>query len=184
MISINEVRNGIFIKLEGNLYVVVEAEHYKPGKGGALVRTKLKNIKTGNTTDRTFRSADLIEDISIEEKAYHYMYYDGQYHFMDTETYEPIALPDEVVGEGVKFLKENVEITVQMYDGKILSIKLPLFLNFKVMETEPGVRGDTVKAGTKSAKIETGAVVQVPLFINNGEIITIDTRTGKYTGRA
>ena len=185
MISINEIKNGLFIKVDGELYVVVEAEPYKPGKGGALMRTKLRNIKTGSTLDRTFRSADTIEDIHIEEKTYQYLYSaDGQYHFMDTETYEQISLPEEIVGDAKNFLKENIEVGVSMYGGKILNIKLPLFLKFKVVETEPGVKGDTVKAGTKSAKIETGAVVQVPLFINNGETITIDTRTGKYTGRA
>lgn len=184
MISINELRSGMFIKLDGELYVIVDAEHYKPGKGGALVRTKLKGIKTGNTIDRTFRSADLIDEIFIEEKEYHYMYYDGSYHFMDNETYEEISLPDTTVVEAAKFLKENAQITIQLYENKVLSIKLPLFLKFKVIETEPGARGDTVKAGAKNAKIETGAVVQVPLFIEEGEIITVDTRTGKYTGRA
>ncbi len=184
MISINEVKNGLFIRLEGELYVVVEAVPYKPGKGGALMRTRLRNLKTGAMLDRTFRSADSIEDIYIEEKIYHYLYYDGQYHFMDTETYEQIALPEQVIGNVKNFLMENVEVGVSAHEGKILSVKLPLFLNFKVIETEPGIKGDTVKAGTKSAKIETGAVVQVPLFVNNGEIITIDTRTGKYTGRA
>lgn len=184
MISINEIKNGLFIKLEGDLYVVVEAEPYKPGKGGALMRTKLRNIKTGGTLDRTFRSADTIEDIYIEEKTYQYLYADGEYHFMDTETYEQVTLPEQIVGDARNFLKENTEVGVSMYDGKILNIKLPLFLKFKVIETEMGARGDTVKAGTKSAKIETGATVQVPLFIEAGEIITIDTRTGKYTGRA
>lgn len=184
MISINELRNGIFIKLDGELYIVVDADHYKPGKGGAMVRTKLKNIRTGNAADRTFRSADLIEEIFIEERKYHYMYYDGRYHFMDNETYEQVVLSDTAVGEAAKFLVENAQVSAQIYEGKVLSIKLPLFLKFKVVETEPGARGDTVKAGTKSAKIETGAVVLVPLFIENGEIITVDTRTGKYTGRA
>lgn len=184
MISINELRNGIFIKLDGELYIVVDADHYKPGKGGAMVRTKLKNIRTGNAADRTFRSAELIEEIFIEERKYHYMYYDGRYHFMDNETYEQVVLSDTAVGEAAKFLVENTQVSAQIYEGKVLSIKLPLFLKFKVVETEPGARGDTVKAGTKSAKIETGAAVLVPLFIENGEIITVDTRTGKYTGRA
>ncbi|MDD5679910.1 MAG: elongation factor P [Candidatus Omnitrophica bacterium] len=185
MISINEIKNGLFIKLEGELYVVVEAEPYKPGKGGALMRTKLRNFKTGSTLDRTFRSADTIEDVYIEEKTYQYLYgADGQYHFMDTETYEQISLSELVVGDAKNFLKENIEVGASMYEGKILHIKLPLFMKYKVVETELGARGDTVKAGTKSAKIETGATVQVPLFISNGEIITIDTRTGKYTGRA
>ncbi len=184
MISINEVRNGIFIRLDSELYNVVSAEPYKPGKGGALVRTKLKNIRTGSITERTFRSADLIEEIFIEEKELHYMYHDGLYHFMDNETYEQMAMPEATVGEAIKFLTENTRITAQMYEGKVLSVKLPLFLKFKVIETEPGARGDTVRAGTKLAKIETGTAIQVPLFIENGEVITVDTRTGKYTGRA
>ncbi|MFH0839436.1 MAG: elongation factor P [Candidatus Omnitrophota bacterium] len=184
MISINELRGGIFIKWGGELYIVVNSQHYKPGKGGAFVRSKLKSIRTGNTIDRTFRPADLIEEIFIEERDYNYMYYDGLYHFMDNETYEQTALPEAIVGEAAKYLKENVQVTAQIHDAKVLSVKLPLFLKFKIIETEPGVRGDTVKAGTKSAKIETGATIQVPLFIENGEIITVDTRTGKYTGRA
>ena len=185
MISINEIKNGLFIKLGGDLYVVVDAEPYKPGKGGALMRTKLRNIKTGSTLDRTFRSADTIEDIYIEEKTYQYLYSaDGQYHFMDTETYEQIHLPEQIVGDAKNFLKENTEVGASVYDGKIFNVKLPLFLIFNVIETDLGARGDTVKAGTKGAKIETGAIVQVPLFIEAGETITIDTRTGKYTGRA
>lgn len=185
MISINEIKNGLFIKFEGELYVVVEAEPYKPGKGGALMRTKLRNLKTGAALDRTFRSADTIEDIYIEEKTYQYLYSgNGQYHFMDTETYEQISLPEHVIGDTKNFLKENTEVGVSVYDGKILNVKLPMSVKFKVIETEPGARGDTVKAGTKSAKIETGATVQVPLFVNTGDTITIDTRTGKYSGRA
>jgi len=185
MISTNQFKSGLFIKLDGELFVIIESEHYKPGKGGALVRTKLRNVKSGTLIDKTFRAGEEVEDVFVEEKKYQYLYFsEGNYHFMDNETYEQISLPEEKVGDVKKFLKEDIEVTVLMHKGDALSIKLPTFINLKVIETEPGVKGDTVKVGMKNAKLQTGANVQVPLFITTGDLITIDTRTGKYIGRA
>lgn len=185
MISTNQFKSGLFIKLDNELFMIIESEHYKPGKGGALVRTKLKNVRSGTSVDKTFRAGETVEDVFVEEKKYQYLYAsDDNYHFMDNETYEQISLPEEKVGDVKEFLKENIEVTVLVHKGNALSIKLPTFINLKVAETEPGVKGDTVKVGTKNAKLETGANVQVPLFIVTGDVITIDTRTGKYMGRA
>lgn len=185
MISTNQFKSGLFIKLNGKLFTIIESQHHKPGKGGAFVRTKLRNVKSGSVVDRTFRAGETVEDIFVEEKKYQYLYCaDRQYNFMDSETYEQISLTEQKIKDARRFLKENTDVTVLMYEGDILSIKLPMFINLKVIEAEPGVRGDTVKAGTKSAKLETGATVQVPLFINTGNVIKIDTRTGEYIGRA
>lgn len=185
MIPTNQFKNGLFIKLDGELFVIIEFQHHKPGKGGAFVRTKLRNLKLDTVIDRTFRAGEIVEDIYVEEKRYQYLYSaDGNYHFMDSTTYEQISLPDKILGDNRKFLKENTEVAVSIYEGEVLSIRLPIFVNLKVVETEPGIRGDTVKTGTKSAKLETGATIQVPLFINPGEELTVDTRTGKYIGRA
>ena len=185
MISTNQFKNGLFIKLNGNLFMIVEFQHHKPGKGGAFVRTKLKNLKLGTVIDRTFRAGETVENIFIEEKKYQYLYHaDGRYHLMDSETYEQISLLEEKIGDAKKFLKENTKVTASIYEGDILNIKLPTFINFKIAETEPGIRGNTAKGGTKSAKLETGTAVQVPLFIDKGDIIKIDTRTGAYVGRA
>lgn len=185
MILTNQFKRGLVIKLNGELFMIIEFQHHKPGKGGAFVRTKLRNVKSNTVVDKTFRAGETVEDIFVEEKKYQYLYHaEGHYYFMDSETYEQISLTKDKVGDVKRFLKENTEVTVSMFEGDILSIKLPIFTNLKVTETEPGVRGDTVKAGTKNAKLETGATVQVPLFINTGDVIKIDTRTGKYIGRA
>jgi elongation factor P len=165
--------------------MIIESQHYKPGKGGAFVRTKLRNVKLGTVVDRTFRSGETVEGAFIEEGKYQYLYYsDGQYHFMDNSTYEQIALPQEKIGDAKMFLKENTNVSILSSGGEVLSVKLPIFIDLKIVQTEPGVRGDTAKAGTKSATLETGATVQVPLFINQGETVKIDTRTGTYVGRA
>lgn len=185
MISTNQFKNGLFIKLEGELYTIIEFQHYKPGKGGAFVRTKLRNVKSDTVVNRTFRAGETVEDVFVEEKKYQFLYSsDGQYHFMDNETYEQISLTEANVGDSNRFLRENTEVSVTMYEDNILNITLPIFITLKVAETEPGTRGDTVKAGTKNAKLETGANIQVPLFINRGDLIKIDTRTGEYIGRA
>jgi len=164
--------------------MILGFQHHKPGKGGAFVRTRLKNVRLGTVIDRTFRAGETLEDVYVEEKKYQYLYHDDRYHFMENETYEQISLSGAEMGEAKKFIKENTYITALTHKDRILNIKLPTFVNLKIVETEPGLRGDTVKAGTKNAKLETGAVVQVPLFINSGEIVTIDTRTAKYVGRA
>lgn len=185
MISTNQFKSGVFIKIDGVVYMIMEFQHHKPGKGGAFVRTRLRNVKNGSVLNRTFRAGETVEDVFIEEKKYQFLYSaEGHYHFMCNETYEQISLPEETVGSAKDFMKENTEVAVSSCEGNILEIKLPIFINLKVEEADPGVRGDTVKPGTKSAKLETGATVQVPLFINQGDIIKIDTRTGEYTGRA
>ncbi|MBL7071314.1 MAG: elongation factor P [Candidatus Omnitrophica bacterium] len=185
MISTNQFKSGIFIKLDGQLYMIMEFQHHKPGKGGAVVRTKLRNVKAGSIVNRTFRAGDAVENVFVEEKKFQYLYADnGHYHFMDSESYEQISISEKVVGSAKNFLKENSEVSVTMYESDILDIKLPTFIDLKVAEAGPGSRGDTVKQGTKNAMLETGATVQVPLFINSGDIIKIDTRTGGYVGRA
>jgi elongation factor P len=185
MISTNQFRGGLFIKLGGDLYMIVESQHHKPGKGGAIVRTKLKNVKSGAVIDKTFRSGETVEDAYIEEKKYQYLYCShGEYHFMDNSTYEQIVVREEAIGDAKPFLKENTEVTVALHEGVIINIKIPTFMELKVVEAEPGARGNTVKASLKNAKLETGYNIQVPLFINAGDVIRVDTRTGEYIGRA
>ena len=165
--------------------MIIESQHHKPGKGGAFVRTKLRNIKLGTVINRTFRAGETVENIFVDEKKYQYLYHaDGQYHLMDNETYEQIIIPEKKIGDAKSFLKENTEISCLIHDGEILSVKLPTFIDLEIAETEPGIRGDTAKGGSKNAKLETGATVQVPLFIKKGSLVKIDTRTGKYVGRA
>jgi len=185
MISTKQFKSGLFIKIDGVVYMILESQHHKPGKGGAFVRTRLRNVRSNSVLNRTFRAGDTVEDVFIEEKRYQFLYSaDGHYHFMCSETYEQISLPEDAVGNAKNFMKENTEVTISSYEGNILEIKLPIFINLKVTEADPGVRGDTVKPGSKIAKLETGATAQVPLFIDQGEIIKIDTRTGEYMGRA
>lgn len=184
MISPNELRNGLVIKIDKTLYSVVQFQHIKPGKGGAFVRTKLKNLKYGSVVDKTFRETDLIEKVFIEEKHLQFLYkIDGTYFFMDNETFEQSSINKKTIGDGVKYLKENLDISVYIHDGQILSVFLPSSVDLKVIHTEPGIRGDTAKGGNKPAKLETGVKISVPLFINMGDMIKVDTRTGKYLGR-
>jgi elongation factor P len=186
MISTNEFKTGLSLILDGQLYIIVEYQHVKPGKGGAFVRTKLKNLKLGTVLDRTFRAGEKIEEAFIEDRKYQFLYCSGQiYHFLDQETFEEVMVSKEEVGESnVKFLKEGMMITASLYKDKLVTISLPTFIELKVDQTEPGLRGDTAKGGTKLAKLETGAVIQVPLFINTGDIVKIDTRSGEYVERA
>ena len=185
MISTNQFKKGTFIKLDGQLFMILSFQHYKPGKGGAFVRTKLRNVKLGTVIDRTFRAGETVEDVFVDEKKYQYLYHaDGQYHFMDNETYEQFSLPEKTMGDVKLLLKENTQVTCSIHEGNILTVELPIFIDLKVAETEPGIRGDTAKGGSKNAKLETGAAVQVPLFINKGDLIRIDTRTGEYVSRA
>ncbi|MEE8359447.1 MAG: elongation factor P [Candidatus Omnitrophota bacterium] len=185
MISPNDLRNGLVIKINGELYTVIQFQHIKPGKGGAFVRTKLKSLKRGTLIDRTFREVEQIEVAFIEEKKLQYLYHDdGTYNFMDTETYDQFHIDKNIIGDGINYLKENLDISVYTYDGEIISVFLPASVELEVTETEQGIRGDTARSGNKPALVETGLRVSVPLFINTGDIIRIDTRTGKYTGRA
>jgi len=184
MISTNKFKNGMAIKLEGNLFFIVEFQHVKPGKGGAFVRTKLKNVKTGAVIDRTFRAGEKFDQAILDKRKMQFLYTDGDsYNFMDTETYNQIALSKEQLGDVMKYVKENDNIDVLMYEDQPLNVEPEIFVELEVTETDPGLKGDTSSGGTKPATTETGAVVQVPLFIQIGDVIKIDTRTNAYITR-
>lgn len=184
MISAGDFRNGITIEYEGNVYQIIEFQHVKPGKGAAFVRTKLKNIKSGGVVEKTFRPSEKCQTAHIDRKDYQYLYADGDlYYFMDVETYEQIALTSEDVGDTLKFVKENENVKMCSHNGKIFAVEPPLFVELAITETEPGVKGDTATGATKPATVETGAVVYVPLFVNQDDVIKIDTRTGEYLSR-
>lgn len=184
MATTADIRNGATIELEGKLLTVVEFQHVKPGKGGAFVRTRLKNIITGQVIDRTFRSGERLEFVRLEDREMQYLYMDGEnFIFMDQETFEQVPIPPEVIGDQAKFLKESEVVNISFHNDRPITAQLPFFINYKIVECEPGVKGDTVSNVTKSAKLETGAIVQVPLFIEPGEVIRVDTRTGNYIER-
>ncbi|MDD5614325.1 MAG: elongation factor P [Candidatus Omnitrophica bacterium] len=184
MISANQIKTGMVIKLEGKLYAVVGFTHTKPGKGGAFLRIKMKDISSGQTLERTISTDQKIDDAYVEEKKLTYLYYDSQGgHFMDDENFEEVVLSQDDL-EGLKdFLKESSHLDATVYEGRIVALSLPLFVELEITDTQPGFKGDTVKAGTKQAKLETGAFIQVPLFIDKGDVIKIDTRTGEYVER-
>ena len=185
MISAGDFRNGITIELEGNIYQIIEFQHVKPGKGAAFVRTKLKNIKSGGVVEKTFRPTEKFENAHIERKDMQYLYSDGElYHFMDVETFDQIAVDGDTVGDSLKFVKENEMVKVCSHEGNVFSVEPPISVELEVTETEPGVKGDTATGATKPAIVETGASVLVPLFVNQGDKIKIDTRTGEYSSRA
>ena len=185
MISAGDFRNGVTIELEGNIYQIIEFQHVKPGKGAAFVRTKLKNIVSGGVVEKSFRPTEKFDLAHIDRKEYQYLYSDGDiYNFMDTETFEQIGLAAEDVGDSLKFVKENEIVKLCSHNGKVFSIEPPINVELEVTETEPGVKGDTATGATKPAVLETGARIMVPLFVNQGEKIKIDTRTGEYLSRA
>ena len=184
MISAGDFRNGITIELEGNVYQIVEFQHVKPGKGAAFVRTKLKNIINGGVVEKTFRPTEKCPQARIDRKDMQYLYSDGDlFNFMDTETYDQIALNGDTVGDALKFVKENEMVKICSYNGSVFAIEPPLFVELQITDTEPGFKGDTATGATKPAIVETGAKVMVPLFVENGEVIKIDTRTGEYLSR-
>jgi len=184
MYSMNDIRRGLKIEFKGDPYEVIEFLHVKPGKGQAFVRTKLKNLITGAVLEHTFRASDRIPPANLEEKEMQFLYKDGeQYYFMDMETYDQIFLLADQIEYERQFLKENTIVKVLFYKGKPISIELPKQVELQVVETEPGVRGDTVSGGSKPAVLETGATIQVPLFINEGDVVKVDTRTGEYLER-
>ncbi|NOZ57515.1 MAG: elongation factor P [Calditrichaeota bacterium] len=184
MATTSDFRNGLTILLDGEIWTIVEFLHVNPGKGTAFVRTKLKNLKTGRVIDRTFRSGEKVEDVRIERKTMQYLYQsEGQYVFMDTETYEQVPISEEMLGDKRLFLKEGQEVEVLFHGETPVGVELPFFVELAVAKTEPGVRGDTASGGSKPATLETGAVIQVPLFINEGDILKVDTRTGEYIER-
>ena len=185
MISTNEFKTGVTIELEGDIYQIIDFQHVKPGKGAAFVRSKLRNMRNGAVQERTFRSGEKIPRARIETKEMQYLYNSGdEYTFMDTSTYEQINIPVTRLEHEIKFLLENMTVHIVDYEGEIIGIQLPTTVILEVTETEPGVRGDTAQGATKEATLETGLVVQVPLFINTGDKLIIDTREGNYTSRA
>ena len=185
MISAGEFRNGVTFELDGNVFQVVEFQHVKPGKGAAFVRTKLKNVITGGVVEKTFRPTEKMPKAHIDRKTMQYLYEDGGlYYFMDLETYEQIPLSADQVGDSLKFVKENEEVLLLFYKGSVFGIEPPNFVELEITDTEPGFKGDPATGASKPATLETGAIVNVPLFVGPGEKIRIDTRTGEYMERA
>ncbi|MCK9602857.1 MAG: elongation factor P [Candidatus Omnitrophica bacterium] len=183
-LSINEIKSGVTILVDDEVYMVVEAQHVKPGKGAAFVRARLRNLKNSNIQEKTFRGDEKIDEAYIDERKLQYSYTSAHMlHFMDQDNFEEIAVPQDVVGDKSKYLKDNLEVMGYFYRNEILNINLPIFIEVTITHTEPGIKGDTAKSGTKTAEIETGATVQVPLFINSGDKIKLDTRTGDYIER-
>ncbi|MBR4795016.1 MAG: elongation factor P [Lachnospiraceae bacterium] len=184
MISAGDFRNGVTIELEGNVFQIIEFQHVKPGKGAAFVRTKLKHSKTGGVVEKTFRPTEKCPQARIDRKDMQYLYADGDmFNFMDVETYEQIALSKEEIGDSLKFVKENEMVKMLSHNGQVFSVEPPLFVELEITETEPGFKGDTATGASKPAIVETGAQVSVPLFVEIGEKIKIDTRTGEYLSR-
>jgi elongation factor P len=185
MYETSDIRKGLKIELEGEVYTVVEFLHVKPGKGGAFIRTKLKSLAKGSVVEKTFRSGEKLGRPDLEEKKMQFLYSsDDQYCFMDAETYEQTFLTEEQLGSSRDYLKENTTIAVLMHNNKPIAVELPTFVELAINKTEPGEKGDTVSGGSKAATLETGAVIQVPLFLNEGDAVKVDTRTGTYVERA
>src|SRR3989441_1656676 len=182
-VSTAEFKKGLRIVYDGHPYTIVDFQHVKPGKGGAFVRTKLRHMKLGKVIDNTFRSGEKVELVDFEDKHMQYLYRDDRYHFMDMETYDQVSLSEGEVGDAREFLKENTEVEVLYIDGSPVTVELPNFVELAIAKTDPGVRGDTAQGGSKPATLETGAVVQVPLFLGEGDVVKGDTRTGEYLGR-
>ena len=185
MASTADFRNGMVIDIDGQLWSIAYFQHVKPGKGGAFVRTKLKNVLTGAVVDKTFRAGEKVTDVRLERRPVSYSYSDGElYHFMDQKTYDMIPITGDLIGaDQLKYLKENMECEGLVHDGNVLNVELPFFVELEVVQTDPGVRGDTAQGGTKPAKLETGAVVQVPLFVEEGDVLKVDRREDKYLTR-
>lgn len=185
MISSNDFRTGVTIELDGDVWQVVDFQHVKPGKGAAFVRAKLKNVRTGAVVERTFNAGEKLPKAHIDRREMQFLYEsDGMFNLMDTETFEQIELGQDHLGDAKKFLKENMNIGVMFFQGTVIGVDLPNSVELEVVETDPGIRGDTATGGTKPAKLETGYVVKVPLFINIGDVLRIDTRSGDYIERA
>jgi elongation factor P len=184
LIDTSDFRNGMSIELEGEIFTIVEFQHVKPGKGGAFVRTRLKNLKSGASLEKTFRAGEKMEQAILERRPMNYLYSsDGEHFFMDMESFEQVGLPNAVLGDSAKYLKENTEVQMLLHKERIIGADLPFFMELEVSETDPGVRGDTASGGSKPATLETGAVVNVPLFINVGDRVKVDTRTNQYLER-
>lgn len=184
MISAGEFRNGVTIEYENGIYVILEFQHVKPGKGAAFVRTKIKNLETGAVVEKTFRPSEKMPKAHIDRKDMQYLYSDGElFHFMDSETFDQTAINASDLGDSLKYVKENESVKILSCNGRVIGVEPPLFVELTITETEPGFKGDTATGATKPATVETGAQINVPLFINEGEVIKVDTRTGEYLGR-
>ena len=185
MISVNEFKNGLTIEVDGELWRVVEFQHVKPGKGSAFVRSKLKNLRTGAVQEKTFRAGEKVNQAQIDRKKMQYLYADGDnYVFMDTNTYEQLELPGSQIEEELKYMKENMVVSIIMFGTETLGVELPNTVDLEVKETEPGIKGDTSSGGSKPATMETGLVVQVTFFVSEGDVLTINTSDGTYISRA
>lgn len=184
MAATADFRNGMVLDIEGTLFSIVEFLHVKPGKGGAFVRTKLKNVLSGAVLDKTFRAGEKFTEVRLESRAMQYLYNDGShYYFMDSKTFEQFPVSEQVIGDQVEYLKENLEVHGLFQGDSLLVVELPFFIELKIMETDPGLRGDTASGGTKPAKLESGATVNVPLFLNVDDVIKVDRRTNEYLER-
>ena len=182
-VSTAEFKKGLKIQHDGQPYTIVDFQHVKPGKGGAFVRTKLKHMRQGRVIDNTFRAGEKVELVDFDEKHMQYLYKDDRYHFMDTETYDQISLSPDEVGDARDFLKENAEVDILFIDGSPVTVELPNFMELVIVKTDPGIRGDTASGGSKPAQLESGATIQVPLFLNQGDVVKVDTRTAEYLSR-
>ena len=184
MISAGDFKNGVTLEYNGNIFQIIGFQHVKPGKGAAFVRTKLKNIISGGVIETSFRPTEKFPKAHIERKDMQYLYSDGElFHFMDVETYDQIALNEDAIGDSLKFVKENEMVKICSHKGNVFAVEPPLFVELAIIETEPGFKGDTAQGATKPATVETGAVVYVPLFVEMGDVLKIDTRTGEYLSR-
>lgn len=184
MIDVNDLRKGVTFTLEGELYRVLEYSHYKPGRGNAVIRTRLRNIRNGKTLDKTFQSGDRVQDIRLDNRTVQYLYSDGSLdYFMDVETYEQFPLPSTVIEDARPYLVDNMELAVMSYEGELLDIELPITVDLKVIEAPPGFAGDTAANATKEVTLQTGMKLLVPLFINEGDMVRVDTRDGRYLTR-
>ncbi len=184
MISVNDLKTGLTLEIDSNLWSVVEFLHVKPGKGAAFVRTKLKNAETGNVIEKTFRAGEKVMKASLDRRDMQYLYKEGSdLVMMDLESYEQMPVPEAKVGDGIKYLKENMNVSILLHDGKIIGVDIPCHVELEVVDTPPSEKGNTSQGGTKPAKLETGAVVNVPFFVTNGTVIRVDTRTNEYLDR-
>ncbi|MGI6620062.1 MAG: elongation factor P [Bacillota bacterium] len=184
MISTNDFRTGVTIEVDGQPWIVIDFQHVKPGKGSAFVRTKLKNVITGAVLEKTFSAGERVPRARIERREAQYLYSVGDdYTFMDVNTYDQTTISKETLGEGILYLKENMNVHIMTYEGRVIGVELPTFVELEVVQTDPGFKGDTATGGSKPATLETGAVVKVPLFVNVGDVLKIDTRTGEYIER-
>jgi elongation factor P len=185
MISSNDFKTGLTIEIDGDIFQIVEFQHVKPGKGSPFVRTKIKNVRTGSVVEKRFNAGEKVERARLDRREMQYLYKDGeQFVVMDNESFEQLMLNESQIGDQVKWLKENMNLGVLLYNSEVIGVDLPNTVELKVIETEPGVKGDTATGGSKNAVVETGASVQVPFFVNEGDILIIDTRTGSYVSRA